>query len=430
MMGLVSLSGACRPEVVETPSVTIAAATATVMPSATPTDIPMTAEPSATKGPDVQGSISLWVDWAPAEITMLASILEAFQEVFPDVEISLIYFPAEQLADRFRAAAARGEQPTMILGDSQLGQALLAERYILDIRRHLTEELLLSVHPLAWEGVAVGVGTMGLPLSLEGIVLYRNAKLIPEAPETLEDLVRASQGMRGQNQAGIIFDVDFLYSGAFFSACNGVLLGADGSSALTLRSIECWLRTINQWGEAGRIVRNSDEDLLAFEGGEVAWLLEGTWQADRLLSALGGDHLAIDPWPRYATTGHLLSGYAWTRNIYFGSTSTERDFNAAWVLAHYLLTPEVQLQLASARSERQLPVLREIAFQERWLQELHAALQGNTLLPLYPEYPVFSGYLEQVAYDVGRRGYDLLYSVEWAYQKIAQDLARMQARQE
>lgn len=430
MLAIVFFLGSCQLRATATPTASLIVPTDTQAPSATPTRIPTTAEPTITKSPDVEGKISIWIDWTQAEIATLATILEAFQESFPQVEISLVYFPPEQLADRFRAAAANGEQPTLIVGESKLGLTLLDEKYIQDIREHVTEELLRSIRPVAWEGVSVDNTVMGLPLSLEGVILYRNANLIPASPVTLEDLAKASKGLREQNQAGTILDVGFLYSGSFLSACDGALLGVDGNLALTLKSAECWLRVIAKWREAGSVVLNSEEDLLAFEAGEAAWLIDGTWQADRLLSAVGADHLSIDPWPKYATTGKQLSGFAWTRNIYFGSTSAEKDFNAAWVLTRYLLTPEVQIQLASARSGRQIPVLADISFEERWQQELKVALDGSVPLPLYPEFKYFNDYLEQAAYDVGRKGYDLLYCAEWAYRKIEQDLARYSSREE
>jgi arabinogalactan oligomer/maltooligosaccharide transport system substrate-binding protein len=428
MLGIVFFLYSCRSGNTATPTAHIITPTATQAPSSTPTLTPIAAEPTATQSPDVEGKISIWIDWTQAEIAAISSILEAFQESFPQVEISLIYFPPDQLEDRFKAAADKGEQPTLIVGDSKMGLALWHEKYIQDISPHLTEGLLQSVRPIAWEGVAVDNTVMGLPLSLEGIVLYRNAELMPASPMTLEELIRASKGL--SNQVAAVADVGFLYSGAFLSACDGALMSADGSQALTLKSAECWLRVIAEWREAGPIVLNSEEDLLTFENGQAAWLVDGTWQADRLLSAVGADHLAIDPWPKYASTGKQLAGFAWTRNIYFGSTSAEKDFDAAWVLARYLLTPEVQIQLASAREGRQIPVLADLSFEERWLQELMVALDGNVSLPLYPEFIYFNTYLEQAAYDVARKGYDLLYCAEWAYRKIEQDLAKARSRGE
>ena len=147
-------------------------------------------------------------------------------------------------------------------------------------------------------------------------------------------------------------------------------------------------------------------------------MVDGSWRADPLIAALGVDNIAIDPWPVYTPSGRRLSGYAWTNNIYFGSSSQGQNFDVAWVLARYLLTQDVQLSLGDSRSGRQFPVIKEAEFEEIWLQEMLVALRDDIPLPLYPQFEIFIDILEPAIFDVARRGYEPYWSINFVYPKL------------
>ncbi|OGO16042.1 MAG: hypothetical protein A2Z14_03585 [Chloroflexi bacterium RBG_16_48_8] len=395
----------------------------TSTPSPSPTLAPTsTPEPSPTKLPDVQGEISLWVDWTEPELMVLFHHLEAFQERFPEIQISVSYFPSAELLDRFRAAVQEGMEPTMLIGPSDWTKQLVQDGSIRELDGRATEEFLGSIQPVALEGVAFNQSIYGLPLSMEGILLYRNRSLISESPASLDDLVSLTQELEGEDLIGIRLDLGFLQTGAFLQACGGELLGVDGELALTLRAGECWLDILQKLRLAGPVTLNTEDDLEAFEAGQAAWLVDGSWNSARIMEALGMEQVAIDPWPIYSPTENTLTGYAWSRNIFFGAAAEEQDFNAAWILARYLLTPEVQEDFARSTLGQHVPVLKSVPTTERWLQEMMTAMGMNIALPLYPEFSIFTEHLELAAVDVARRGYDPYFVIRWVYFNIEKDL--------
>jgi ABC-type glycerol-3-phosphate transport system substrate-binding protein len=234
--------------------------------------------------------------------------------------------------------------------------------------------------------------------------------------------VEAASPLLEEGNFGIRMDVGFIYSGSFLQTCGGDFLDPSGVLHFTVEAGQCWLEILDEWSIGGLPVHNSGRDLEAFKSGQAAWLVDGTWNAPQIIKALGADQVAIDLWPIYAPTEKALTGYAWSRNIFFGVSASDADFDAAWILARYLLTPDVQLDFGESTFGLHVPVLRSVPTIQPWLQELLAAMENNIPVPQFPELAIFIEHLEVAAYDVSRRGYDPYYSILWAYPKIEKDL--------
>ena len=416
---LFMFSAACQPA---QPTVVLPLSTAAASPATDeadtkiPTQEPI--EPTPTMLPLLEGSVDLWLDWSQAELKVLNASLDNFQKTFPNVQISISYFPAEDLLEEFRQAGRENREPALLIGPSEWGRALFAEGMIQDIQDRLRPQLVDTIHPVAWGSVRQGRFILGLPLTMQGVVLYRNTALVAQPAATLSELIEASNALEQEGYIGTLIDLGFFSAGAHLSACDGELLTDDGELALTRGAGECWLQILDDWTKAGKSTFNTEDDYDAFLKGQSAWLVDGSWKADPLIAALGVENLAIDPWPVYTPSGRRLSGYAWTNNLYFGSSSQDQDFDVAWILARFLLTEEVQLSLGDARSGRQFPVVTGAEFEDIWLQEMLVALRNDISLPLYPQFEIFTELLEPAIFDVARRGYEPYWSINFVYPKL------------
>ncbi len=390
----------------------------TAVPTSTQVQETATPEAVTTKEPKVQGTVTLWLDWTQDELEVLYPILIQFQENFPEVELSVSYYTPEELKERFEVAVEAGEAPTMILGPTEWGLEWFSEGMIQEITDRISSELVDALRPVAWEEVTTWRRIFGLPLTMEGIVLYRNQELVNESPETYAEFIRRAKALTIGSKVGLLRDVGFIYSGAFMRACGGELFTIDGSLGLTEDAGVCWLELMKDLGRAGPGTMNTDVDLIEFEEGRAGWLVDGTWNSDRLMLALGEEKLAIDPWPIYSATGERLSGFAWTRNMYFSTTSSSEDFNAAWVLALFLLTPDVQSRFLQASSGCQVPVAISITFEKDWQNQMMTAIRGNIALPIHPQYEELVELLQQTAYGVSFKGDDPAYAFWILYPKL------------
>jgi maltose-binding protein MalE len=351
-------------------------------------------------------------------LDILYGILKDFQAKFPGIRISLAYVPEGELKDAYLAASQEGRPPTLIIGPTEWRDELAQGGYLRAIHDRVGEDLLELVRPLAWENVRSGGETWALPVSLEGIVLFRNKSLIGNSPSTVDEWVSLSETVEGEGTQGLILDLGFHYLGGFLQACDGELIGEDGFFALTLSATDCWLGAVAELRQAGDVTRNDDLDLESFEAGRSAWLIDGTWNSERIVRIIGEDQLGVDPWPILDETGKPLAGYASSYNLYFSASADAEDFNAAWLVARFLLTQEAQAAFMEGTFGRRVSVLASVPLDEAWLDELQTAIGGNIRLPYYDEFDDFAELLEGSADEVGRLEFDHAFSAQWVHTKL------------
>lgn len=419
----VIVCASCSPPMTESPTAVVIPSTSTsspIPPSPTPTLDP---RPTTTSVPDVQGTIQIWLDWTADEIKAIKPHLNAFREIFPLVQIEISYYTPDEILEKYKQGVSDGNAPDILIGKSQWGRQLYKEGLVRIITDRIPSGMVEIVYPVAWESVREGNEYYGLPLSMDGIVLYRNPEIVDAPVETLELMVAKLSELEGENKVGTVVDLGFLYTGAYFSTCDGELLDQGGHLTLTREAVECWLRLLKTFGESGSGTQNTDVDLNTFMNGGSGWLVEGSWIVDELISEFGEQGVAVDPWPRYSAVSENLTGYAWTRNIYFSSSLSDQEFDAAWVFARYLLTEEVQTSAAQVHNGRRFAVLRGLNFESKWLQEMMNAMQENIALPQELTFSFFSEELEPAAFNVVRRNYDPYWLTQWAVSNIEKALA-------
>lgn len=307
--------------------------------------------------------------------------MRAFQARHPGVSFSLVYVPRDSLLERFQQALQAGEQPTLLLGPSSWAPALWRGGWLLDATPLLTQDLQEAVQPAAWSQAVVDGATAGVPLSLEGVVLYRNAGLVERSPATVTDLVEAASALRGGGRVGASLDFGLLYSAANLAACGGRLFDAEGGLALDVDSGTCWLALLQRLGRAGPAVVDAEEDRQAFEEGRSAWLVESTEHRRDLLAALPAGGLRVDPWPVYEVTGEPLRGFLWTENAYLPLTASGPDLEATWSFVQFLLDPGNQQFLSDPLGAGRIPVVVGVEPLDPLAREIQAALTGGEPRP-------------------------------------------------
>lgn len=335
------------------------------------------------------GSVRLYFDWSPPEIQALEDLLADFQRDHPGIEIQLTYIPEVELQSRGTTALEEADGPTLLMGPSIWGPELASQGLIRDIGEALSPEMISRIHPMAWSQVESGERVMGLPIEMKGIVLYRNDAIIGDRPGSVDELVLAAQAARSSEVVGASLDFDLLNVLPFLQTCGGELNLDPDQPPFTLEAGLCWLRLLNRLGRSGPPVFGGPEDLIAFREGRSALLIESSDLLHQLRAELGEDNVQIDSWPRYSGSEADLRGYVWTETIYFSAAMSQADFEASWALATFLLAPESQQALASARDVAHQSVLIDLPVDDPASARLRRIFE--TGVPLPP-----SGVLERI----------------------------------
>jgi len=373
------------------------ASTPEVTPSVAPTRQPLATEAVVTNeapSDSLRGRVVVWMDWPPAETSWLAGLLAQFGERHPGVEISLRYIPTVDFHAAVRAQALEPDGPTILLAPSAWATELYDAGLTQAVTERISPDLRGALLPVAWSQVEDGERVLGVPIELQGTVLYRNPAILPEGAPSIEAMRQRADELPGKT--GLVLDLDMRTSMPFMSACGGTLMLVDSSLQVDEAVGVCWLGLLQRMAGIGRVGSDSQADLQAFLDGQAGWVVESVEHLPRIEQALG-QPAALDDWPLYGETGKPLSGYAWTLNAYLRSGLSVEDAEASWAFIQLMLSPEAQLERSGIHGTVHLPVLAEAGEVSGVAARARAILAANTPFPLGRGLEAFAAPLERAS---------------------------------
>jgi hypothetical protein len=290
---------------------------------------------------------------------------------------------------------------------------------IRDLADQPVDQIRAIVHSLAWSQAIQGDSVLGLPVQLDGNVLYRNRELAPVPAATVEGLVESSRGFRGTQVVGMNLDFEYSTIVPFGTACGGQLIQPGSLPDLRGSLGPCWLALLQELSRAGPVAFNSDLDREAFRSGQAGWLIDSTELYETLAAELGQATVAVDPWPIYEASGEPLAGFVWGENLYFRNEMEPAEIKLAWEFATFLLSAESQQALSSPVGGGNLPVHAGSFPLVGVYGQMYQALLGGVSRPLDPPAAEIAEILERAARAVAVQGT----SVELALRRALEELA-------
>ena len=232
-------------------------------------------------------SLTIWADDTRAPI--LEELGAQFEEEF-GIPVVIHELGFGDIRDQFKTAAPAGEGPDMIIGAHDwLGElavnGLLAE---IDVSDVADQFLPASLAAFVYEGVQYG-----LPYAAENVAFLRNTELVPDNPESWDDVRAVSEQLidDGASQYGFImfdnnpyhfFPVQTAFGGYVFGLTEDgydpgdVGIDSDGSIAAAAY--------LEAYGSDGLMPSGIDYDVMhtMFETGDAAMIITGPWAIPRI----------------------------------------------------------------------------------------------------------------------------------------------------
>lgn len=396
---LLFLLAACSPAGVEPTLEASPALTVTRPPAPLPV---MAATPTALR----TAQIAIWTDWDPVELTALRAVLALYSEDHPEVEFSLAFYPPAELLDAYLNCLVQGGCPSILIGPSSWSPLLVEQGGVSDVSAFIDTQLQRDLYPIAWSQVDYGGMTTGLPLELQGVVLYRNASLVPTRSSQLSGLIRDADALRTERLLPSPFDFSFTNTMPFITACGGSPFSPQGDLAIDNDAGLCWLALLSNWGAAGRVVIDSTDDRAAFIAGTSGWLIDSSLEFQALTRALGSTDLKVDPWPALDATGEPLKGFVWTENIYLAPQAGMDELEASWEFARFLFDPAAQALLSDPAGPAHIPVQESIILQDPAQQTISDMLRSGVAYPLRTDLARFIAPVNTLVSSVVQKGAD------------------------
>ena len=233
------------------------------------------------------------VVWAEQAFTpVMEEIAEQFTAEF-DIPVVVHEIGFGDIRDQFKTAAPAGEGPDVLMGPHDwLGEmavnGLLAE---IDLSGIANQFLPAAVSAFVYDGVQYG-----LPIAAENVGFLRNTDLVPDNPETWDDVRAISEQLiaDGAAQHGfIMFDNNPYHFFPLQTAFGGYVFGLtdagyDASDVgIDSEGTIAAAAYLQAYGADGLMPTGIDYEVMhsMFESGDAAMIITGPWAIPRILES-------------------------------------------------------------------------------------------------------------------------------------------------
>ncbi|MEV4642147.1 maltose ABC transporter substrate-binding protein [Actinoplanes sp. NPDC049548] len=315
-------------------------------------DTPTTAGSAA---PAAGGKLVIWGDDKRA--AALKPFADRFgQENGVTVEVQAI---SKDQQTTFVTASQQGSGPDVMVGAHDWIGNLVQNGAIDPVQ--LTAEQQQGIAPNALKAVTFNGQTYGVPYATENLALIRNTKLAPEAPATVEDLVKTGQKLKAEKKASEILclqvgqngDAYHLYP--FFTSAGGYLFGRAANGDYDKKDLGVGkpesiaaFQKIAGLGEKGDgALKRSitvENSIATFTAGKCAFLVSGPWAiTDAKKAKIAYD---ISPVPGFAG-GKPAQPFLGVQTFYVAAKGKNKALAQEFV-TNYVTTPELAVALYQA----------------------------------------------------------------------------------
>lgn len=367
-------------------------------PAAVTEEMPATEEPVVviTEEPATTGQLEIWHSYTDTGAEAFSEIVAAFKKVYPDVSIELTFFNATDIYSVFDIAMASGDGPEMIMlsGDDR-SASLLEEGFIKDVSGLISPDLYSDLVEPAVKISEYQGRMLGVPFTMNGVLLYRNVSIIPEAPVNWDDLIGKASTATAGDVTGMVFETGMYFSAGHLYALGGQLLDEYSGEPLFLDDYGVeWMSLMQIVKDAGLpVVNYTEDDADSFRNGKTGMVIDGNWNAQSMAEAVGVQNLVIDEWPEG------MSGFVQTELIALvNDPGMEKNEEAASIaFMEFLVSEQAQMIWADVACSNHnlgngVPVLNDLYVSDPLVEMAMRAYSGGVPFPTHSSM-VFSGQL-------------------------------------
>lgn len=274
---------------------------------------------------DLPEQLTVWANDEEHELAAVRALTEEFTaETGIPVEVVPMGMGDQEEAISLDGPAGRGPDLFYQPGVGSLSIRGLVQPMVVD------QAILDTYSPGSVEALSYEGDIFGLPNVVESIGLYYNTALVPEAPETMEDLERIAAELTdvSNDEYGFLYPAtDFYFSFPFLAGYGAYIFGEedgvfdlDDIGLASDGAVEGGT-LIQSWFERGFLPQGVNHDIRSglFSDGKVGVIVDGPWAMRDLEDALG-ENLATAALPQLdngeypitflGTKGWMLSEYS------------------------------------------------------------------------------------------------------------------------
>ncbi|MBI1259760.1 MAG: extracellular solute-binding protein [Chloroflexi bacterium] len=251
--------------------------------------------------------LMLWHSQQGAQANALQALINAFQNVYPTITITPIFYASGTLPAAF-ASVEPEQRPDMLLAANDSVGFWVNAGLVKDLSVTISGSLKSQASITAWSLFQFKEDFYAIPYSAQTLAFFYNKALVPTIPTTWGDVLAAAQQVHADhtNITGLAFQNGFFQSAGFLFAQGGQLLDLDGNAAFAdgsdgAAALDKYLLFQKDMSALGRdvssgVIVDASSPNPGFEAGTVAMIYDGLWNLTQYEQDLG-DNLGVSTMP-------------------------------------------------------------------------------------------------------------------------------------
>lgn len=386
---------------------------------------------SASSEQSTDGAMVIWAD--PNRTDVLIPYAERFGEAH-GITVKVESIPNEDLQDNFVTAHQAGSPPDLVVGAHDWTGNLVRNGAIDPVQ--LPQEVADGFEQVALDAVTFEGQLYGVPYAMENLVLFRNTDLAPEAPDTIEELIKEGKKLKESGKVEEIMSLqvgsegDAYHIYPLYTSAGGYLFGKDDEGNLdpsdmgvgSESSIKAFEK-IAELGEKGEgaLKRSIDSQNAGplFNEAKTAFLISGPWAIADMKEA--GIPYEISPVPGFAN-GDEARPFIGVQAFFVASGGANKVF-AQEFATNFVTETELAVALyeADSRPPALTAALEKVSADDPDLLKIVEAGANGDPLPAIPEMAAIWGPFGQAEAAV-IAGEDVAEAVKAAGEAISEQI--------
>ncbi|WP_159939878.1 MULTISPECIES: maltose ABC transporter substrate-binding protein [unclassified Nocardiopsis] len=346
-------------------------------------------------GTAAEGTLVIWSD--PERADAIQAAAEEFTEA-NGIEVEVQGLAFDDIQGDLLNAHQAGNAPDVFIGAHDWTGNLVRNGAVQPVE--LPQDRAAGVDETALEALSFDGQLFGVPYSQENIFLMRNSELVPEAPETFEELVEVGTRLKEDGETSEVLAMAVGQEGepfrmnALFTSAGGYLFGQDDTgtwdpSDLGVGSDEsiAAMEKIAEYGEQGEgVLRRSidtENDAVLFYEQDAPFFVAGPWNIGDANES--GVEYAISPIPGFEDGGPARPyiGY----QAFFVTEGSANSALAQEFVTNYVTDPGFVLSLyeADPRTPVQSEALESVSADDPNIAAIAEAGADGMPMPSIPE---------------------------------------------
>jgi arabinogalactan oligomer / maltooligosaccharide transport system permease protein len=288
--------------------------------------------------------VTLWHSYRGAEQQALDVVLDEFRSVHPNWTVTALAIPYEVMASKLTTTIPRGNGPDLFIFAHERIGGWVKSGLLASLDEHIDEAeralfLPQTIPPLQFEDTLYG-----LPLAFKSTALFRNTKLVPQAPSSSDELLDIARRFSKEDRFGLAYQSDsFYFHAPWFFGHGGELFTTEAAINYTGQPFVQSLAFISRLQDEQLVPAEATGALISslFNSGKAAMVLSGPWFTGEIDESVD---FAVSPLPTLSETGLPASPFLTDEAVFISSFA--RDASSALSLARHLAGREAALTRA------------------------------------------------------------------------------------